>query len=55
MRPYKAFYNGKQIDLEAKSSLAARDLAVQEMNVPQKKKHMVTVLLADVVHNQSIL
>ncbi len=45
MRPYKAFYKGKTLDVEAESSLKARDKAA--LLFKARKPYEVTVVLAD--------
>jgi hypothetical protein len=55
MRTYHVFYNGVQRELVASSSYNAHKLAVQLLNVPAKKQHMVSVVLADApVDNASL-
>ena len=50
-RCYNAFYNGKKGQVYAESSLAARDEVARLLRVPPKKRHMITVMLADVTHS----
>lgn len=47
MRQYVAFYNGRQIVIEADSSYAAQLKAAKEFKA--KKEYQVTVLLLDQV------
>lgn len=49
MRPYIAFYKGKQITVEANSSYEAQQKAAKEFKA--KKPYDVTVMLADVKHS----
>ena len=53
MRPYVAMYKGKTIHVVAPSSYAAQQEAAAIFKA--KKAHDVTVYLADVVHNPSVL
>lgn len=46
MRPYIAFYRGKQIEVQAESSYAAQRKAAAIFKA--KKEYEVSVLLADV-------
>ena len=47
MNGYKAFYNGKVIELYAESLLAAKRKAVAEFKAPRKKEHMVSIVLCE--------
>jgi len=49
LRPYKAFYKGRTLDIEAKTSYEAQILAAKIFKA--KKRYDVTVMLCDVVHN----
>jgi hypothetical protein len=51
MRPYIAFYRGKQIQLMAESALAAQLDAAKQFKA--RKSYDVAVILADVVHSTS--
>lgn len=48
MRTYKAFYNGRQTEVTAETSLQARDKAALEFKVKPKNAYQVTVILCDV-------
>ena len=48
LRPYKAFYKGKTVEVEAESSHSAQIKAAQLFKA--KKQYDVTVMLLDVVH-----
>ena len=48
LRPYKAFYKGKTVEVEAESSYSAQIKAAQLFKA--KKQYDVTVMLLDVVH-----
>lgn len=48
---YVCFYNGKTIELNAKSSYAAQQEVANFFAVPAKKQHLITVLRADVTHS----
>jgi len=49
VRPYIAFYKGKQKEVWASSSYAAQEIAAQAFKA--KKSYEVTVMLADVEHS----
>lgn len=49
MRPYIAFYKGKQLQVEAASSYEAQQKAAKLFKA--KKSYEVTVMLADVTHS----
>jgi hypothetical protein len=49
MRPYIAFYKGKQLQVEATSSYEAQQKAAKLFKA--KKSYEVTVMLADVTHS----
>jgi len=49
VRPYIAFYKGKQKEVWASSSYAAQQVAAQAFNA--KKSYEVTVMLADIEHS----
>lgn len=49
MRPYIAFYKGKQLQVEANSSYEAQQKAAKLFKA--KKSYEVTVMLADVTHS----
>lgn len=44
---YSAFYNGKQAEVWASSSLRARDLAAAHFKASKRSAHMVHVVLAE--------
>ena len=53
---YKAFYNGKSIDLYAGSLYDAKLKAIALLRVKRKQQHMVSVVLCErdgepVIHN----
>ena len=48
MRPYIAFYKGKQVQVEASSSYEAQQKA--SVIFKAKKSYEVTVMLSDVTH-----
>jgi hypothetical protein len=45
MNTYKAFYKGRNIELQAATSYLAQCKAAQEFKVPPKKQYNVTVML----------
>ncbi len=47
MNGYKAFYNGKEIEVQADSSYHAQLTAMVVLKVPPKKRHMITVVLCE--------
>lgn len=47
MNGYKAFYNGKEIEVQASSSYAAQQAAIAQFNPPKSKRHMVHVALCE--------
>ena len=49
-RPYIAFYGSKKIEIHATSSYAAQQEAAKQLKVPEKKRHQITVKLADITH-----
>jgi hypothetical protein len=53
MRPYIAFYRGKQTTVHAPSSYAAQQLAAAFFKA--RKAYDVTVMLADVIHDGAAL
>lgn len=55
VRPYLAFYGNKQIEVIATSSYAAQCKAASLLKVSEKKRHLITVKLADVVHSTASL
>lgn len=67
MNGYKAFYNGKSIDVYAETSYSAQTKAVELFKPPKSKRHMVHVVLCEtntngpdepgeqVIHSTSIL
>lgn len=44
---YKAFYNGKEIEVYAESMVAAKEKAVAIFKAPKSKRHMVSVVLCE--------
>lgn len=48
MRKYLAFYQGKKIEIEAASLLAAKQEAVRVLSLPMSKWGLLAVVLADV-------
>jgi hypothetical protein len=48
MNGYKAFYNGKELDVYAESSYKAQCKAVELFKPSKSKAHMVHVLLCEV-------
>ena len=55
LRPYIAFYNGRKLEILARTSYAAQARAIIEFNAPKSKHHMVQVHLADIAHATSSL
>lgn len=55
MNKYKCFYSGKTCEVEATTSLAARDLAAAHFKPHKSKLHMISVLLLKTIHNPAIL
>ena len=53
MRPYIAFYRGKQTTVTAPSSYDAQQLAAKYFKA--RKAYEVTVMLADVIHDVAAL
>ena len=53
MRPYIAFYRGRQLQVEAGSSYEAQLIASKLFKA--RKSYEVTVMLADVEHSPAIL
>jgi hypothetical protein len=47
MNGYKAFYNGKEMDITANSSYHAQKLAIAFFKPPKAKQHMVHVHLCE--------
>jgi hypothetical protein len=47
MNGYKAFYNGKTVEVHAATILAARDLAAEKLKVPAKKRYLVAIVLCE--------
>ncbi len=54
-RPYLAFYGNKQIEVVATSSYSAQCKAAKILNVSEKKRYLITVKLADVIHSTASL
>jgi c-di-GMP-binding flagellar brake protein YcgR len=56
MNKYIAFYNGKQIEVEAETSYGAYKYAITQFKPPKSKQHMVHVHIVEtegkpVIHN----
>lgn len=47
MNGYKAFFNGKEIEIYAETLLAAKQKAVVMFRVRPNKQHMVSVVLCE--------
>lgn len=47
MNGYVCFYNGKRIEVQADTALAAKRKAISIFNPPKSKVHMVSVVLAE--------
>lgn len=47
MNGYKAFYNGKEMDVYALTAYAAKCIAVEKFKAPKSKAHMVSVMLCE--------
>ena len=47
MYGYKAFYNGKTLDIHADSLYAAKQAAISMFRAPRSKQHMVSVVLCE--------
>jgi hypothetical protein len=47
MNGYKAFYNGKEIEIYAERLIEAKEKAVAAFKVSRKKQHMVSVVLCE--------
>lgn len=45
---YIAYYNGKQAEVWANGLFSAKNLAADHFKVPTHKRHLVTVILAEV-------
>lgn len=54
-RPYLAFYNDKKVEVTATSSYAAQCKVAKILKVSEKKRYLITVKLADVVHSTASL
>lgn len=54
-RPYIAFYGNKQIEVTATSSYEAQCKAAKVLKVSEKKRYLITVKLADVIHSTASL
>jgi hypothetical protein len=54
-RPYLAFYGNKQIEVVATSSYAAQVKAASLLKVSDKKRYLIIVKLADVIHSTASL
>lgn len=55
MRPYIAFYQGRKIEVLASSSYAAQQEAAKILKVSDKKRYLIVVKLADVIHSTASL
>lgn len=55
MRRYIGFYDGKSIEVYAFSSYEAQLEAIKKFNPPRRKKHLVSVVLADTAINPASL
>lgn len=56
MKQYIAVHSKKgKVTVEAESSYSAQCKAADKMGVKPNKRHEVSVFLADVVHNPSVL
>jgi hypothetical protein len=53
MRIYAAYYDNRTWKLQAASLWAAKEAAVAYFKPPKSKRHMVSVVLADVPLNHS--
>jgi hypothetical protein len=47
MNGYKAFYNGKSIEVYADRLIDAKEKAVAAFKPPKSKRHMVSVVLCE--------
>lgn len=47
MNKYKAFYKGKEIEVEATSSYGAQLKAAEVLKVKESKRHDITVVLCE--------
>ena len=47
MYGFKAFYNGKSVDVHADTLLQARQKAAELLKVPPKKEYMISVVLCE--------
>lgn len=54
-RPYIAFFEKKRVEVSAINALQAQMKAAKVMGVPEKKRHKITVMLADVTHDGAAL
>ena len=44
---YKAFYQGKSVEVYAETSYQAQQLAAAKLKVPEKKRYLITVVLCE--------
>jgi hypothetical protein len=52
--PFVGFYNGKQVEVEARTSYDAQQIVAKLLNVKKSQQHMISVLRADVTHSTAI-
>ena len=45
MNTYKAFYNSKNIEIQAKTSYEAQQIAAKQLKVSAKKEYMISIML----------
>ena len=55
LRHYVCFYDGQIVELNARSSYAAQCAAAEELKVKSSRRHMISVMLADVTHDTAAL
>lgn len=52
---YVAVYNGRRIELYAKSQYAASEKAKNHFNPPKSKRHMVTTMLCERENGEPVI
>lgn len=45
LNTYKAFYNSKNIEIRAKTSYEAQQIAAKQLKVSSKKEYMISIML----------
>ena len=55
LRHYVCFYDRRIVEVSARSSYDAQCAAAEELKVKSNRRHMITVMLADVTHDTAEL